>query len=278
MENRETLVTVAKRYGVKWREVYKIAQELKINVVRMDATLNPKQADKLHTYFQNAAKANVGRTTRQSLKSGTVPGRSTVPVIQKRRPERSWRKQCECCDLPWVYLADEDTYKPHCGHCEGHHPKTGEDDVRRLRRSSDHATRYRSIMDRAWASVAKAEKEKQIAYDKRHKWRAALAEVMLDHEPVGRCWCTEQGRCRTWRKLEEANTGIHRNVETLFSYSDSRLDATLYGEDWTRMEEREEAEIDRRARALADAKVAQMEELAYPDRQVKNPSDRASSA
>jgi hypothetical protein len=70
---------------------------------------------------------------------------------------------------------------------------------------------------------------KDVAYESRAKWRAALAEVVLDHDegPDGVCWCGEKIPCRTWRKLEETNKGIHRQVEKWASWDDKRLEEFL---------------------------------------------------
>ncbi len=71
------------------------------------------------------------------------------------------------------------------------------------------------------------------AYGSRAKCRAALAEVVLDRDegPDGRCWCGQTMPCRSWLTLEEANRGIHRQVETWSSWSDERLELLLSGDD-----------------------------------------------
>lgn len=289
MEKRETPGSIARQYGVRPMDIYKVMQEMKLGVGAMGAKLNGPQAQKLHAHYQNMAKVNEDRAKRNARKLEATQHSPlvtrgegvTMPVVQKPRPEREWPKHCECCDLKWIYLSDEDTYKPHCPQCEGHHPKAGEDLTRRLRRATNHAERYRAMADRAYASAAQAHDEKQQAYRSRTHWNRALAEVVLDHEPDedGNCWCGIPYPCRTWRKLEEANKGVHRQVEKWSTLSEERLAEVLYGDDYSRMLDEEQRDLERRARALADSRAEVDESLVYPQpkQPLRNPSNRASS-
>ncbi|EAP99445.1 hypothetical protein JNB_04715 [Janibacter sp. HTCC2649] len=60
-------------------------------------------------------------------------------------------------------------------------------------------------------------------------------EVVLDHDEEegteGLCWCGQAYPCRTWRRLEEANKGIHRQVERWSSWNSDQLADFLYDED-----------------------------------------------
>lgn len=282
MENRETPASIAKQYGARPLDIYKVMQDMKLGVGSMGAKLNGLQAAKLHKYYQNLAKVNADRAKRLAQQTSTAPvERFTVPPVQKPRPEREWPKHCQCCDLKWIYLADEDANKPYCDKCEGHHPKAGEDDARRIARATEHAARYKGMADRAYASAATAHDEKGQAYRSRTRWSRALAEVVLDHEPdeEGNCWCGGPYPCRTWRRLEEANKGVHHQVEKWSALSDERLEEVLYGEDYTRMLDEEHLDLERRARALARKMVAEDPSMfSPPEKPLQNPSERASSA
>lgn len=280
MDKRETPSSIAKQYGVRPLEIYKVMQEMKLGVGSMGAKLNGRQAEKLHTYYKNLAKINADRVKQLPLKPSAPVESSALPPIRKPRPEREWHKHCQCCELKWVYVADEDANKPYCDRCEGHHPKAGEDDARRLRRATDHSTRYKVLADRAYASAAQAHEEKLQAYRSRTKWNRALAEVVLDHEPdeEGNCWCGGSYPCRTWRKLESASKGIHKQVEDWGAMSDDQRERVLYGEAYDKMVDEEQRELERRARAMARNMVAEDASMFYaPEKLLRNMSDGASS-
>jgi len=66
---------------------------------------------------------------------------------------------------------------------------------------------------------------RDAAYASRAKCRWAVAQVVLDHEDGkdGLCWCGQGFPCRAWKKLEEANTGIPRQLERWSSWDDDFL-------------------------------------------------------
>lgn len=73
------------------------------------------------------------------------------------------------------------------------------------------------------------------ALHSRDTWKAALAEVLLEHEAGadGRCkLCHEKEfPCSTWRKLERVSRRLHREVEALAALDDDELSRELYGDD-----------------------------------------------
>ena len=99
--------------------------------------------------------------------------------------------------------------------------------------AESHAGIYKADRDAAYQAAQQNHELRQAAYESRAKCRAALAEVVLDHDegPDGRCWCGQTMPCRSWLKLDEANRGIHRQVEKWSSWSDERLELLLSGDD-----------------------------------------------
>jgi hypothetical protein len=213
---------LAKELGVSKIEMFKTMQELRLNAKRMDALLNSPQEEKLRTFYTNQAKARQQRISNAR--------RLPPPPSTPRRPTvRAFSKTCNCCDRRWIHNAEEDRPRPLCDHCLGHDQQPDEPVERKLERAEAHARLFREDRDRAWEHAAESARMKDVAYESRAKWRAALAEVVLDHDegPDGLCWCGEKTPCRTWRKLAEANTGIHRQVEKWASWDDKRLEEFL---------------------------------------------------
>lgn len=221
-----TPATLSRELGVSKLEMYKALQELHINVKRMAARLNQQQEARVRTYFTNRAKASHGPMPNTPRVPPSDPPPAASPHL------REFPKTCNCCDRLWLLRAEADTPRPICDECVEHHVRPDEPIGRRLERAESHARIFRAERDRAFAYAAESDAFKRIAYESRAKWRAALVEVVLDHDEDqgGLCWCGDALPCRTWRMLEEANKGIHRNVERWASWSDKRLDEFLYGE------------------------------------------------
>ena len=216
---------LARELGVSKIEMFNIMQELHINAKRMDALLNVPQEEKLRTFFKNKAKAR-----HQRISNARRPPPPPTPL---RPTLREFPKTCNCCDRRWIHKAEEDGPTPLCDQCLGHNQQQSDEPIeRKLERAEAHARLFREDRDRAWEHAGESFKLKNAAYESRAKWRAAVAEVVLDHDegPDGLCWCGETIPCRTWRKLDEANKGIHRQVEKWSSWSDQRLEEYLYGE------------------------------------------------
>lgn len=214
---------LAKELGVSKFEMFKTMQELRLNAKRMDALLNGPQEEKLRTYYTNQAKARQKRMSNAGRPWSPPPPSSDRPTL------RGFPKTCNCCDRRWLNKAAEDSPRPLCDHCLGHYQQADETIERRLERAEAHARLFREERDRAWKHAGESSQGKDVAYESRAKWLAALVEVVLDHDegPNGLCWCGEKIPCRTWRKLNEANTGIHRQVEKWASWDDKRLEEFL---------------------------------------------------
>lgn len=227
-----TVIELVRELGVTKGEMFEAAQELRLGVVRMSAQLNSKQEDRLRNHFDNIAKAHRKRAARLAKERASIPRASParsapVPV------EHEFTKTCLCCARRWLLTAVEDYSTPLCSRCESHSPIPDEPIDRRLERAETHASLYWEERDGARQSASRSARAAGVAYESRAKWVAALVEVVLDHDEGedGLCWCGEQYPCRTWRKLEEANKGIHRDVEKWGSWSRKRLDEFLYGDD-----------------------------------------------
>ena len=217
---------LAKELGVGRFEMFQVMQELKIHAKRMDALLSESQQQVLRTFFANKAKAQERR--RDEYRRSVLDARR----VAVRPAVREFPKSCVCCERRWIYRAEEDKATRLCPRCTGHYPQEDETAARRLACAESHVDLYKEDREVAREQYAQARQLRSVAYESRAKWRAALAEVVLDHYegPDGMCWCGETIPCRTWRKLDESNRGIHRQVEKWSSWSERRLDDFLYGE------------------------------------------------
>lgn len=216
---------LAKELDVPKFEMWQTMQELRINAKRMDARLSDAQESLLRTFYSNK------RTARERRAAQAAAGPPRLPMV--RVPvERDFPRTCPCCERRWVHRGVEDHASTMCVKCQGHCSVAGEDMGRRLARAEDHAAMYKRDRDAAYDFAQENHRLRTVAYESRAKWRAALAEVVLDHDegPDGLCWCGHTLPCRTWLKLDEANRGIHRQVEKWSSWSDVRLEEFLYGE------------------------------------------------
>lgn len=218
---------LATELGVSKIEMFNVMQELRINAKRMTALLTTSQEETLRTFFRNKA------TDRDRRYAAVRREQLSAPRSLRRVTVREFLKTCVCCDRRWIHRAEEDTPIRLCPICTSHYEQAGELIERRLARAESHAEMFREDMNAARSSFQKAFEERRVAYESRAKWRAALVEVVLDHDegPDGLCWCGETVPCRTWRKLDEANKGIHRQVEKWSSWNEDRLEDFLYGDD-----------------------------------------------
>jgi hypothetical protein len=127
---------------------------------------------------------------------------------------------CACCGMRFL-REPGDRERRHCGGCQDHYAIDGEDAARELARLRDHDQRLRPGFAAAWHQQSRYEGRMKSAMDSRDTWKIALAEVMLAHEEAddGICKaCRETAfPCSTWRKLDEANPGIHRRIEALWA-------------------------------------------------------------
>lgn len=216
---------LAKELGVSKFEMFQVMQELRINAKRMDALLSDSQESQLRRYFANKRRYREQRGKQQVLQRDLVP--QVVPPVLREFP-----RTCSCCERRWVYRGERDEGLPTCPSCVEHVSTVGEGLERRLARAESHTALYRTDRDAAYRRAQENHELRQAAYESRAKWRAALAEVVLDHDegPDGVCWCGHTMPCRSWLKLDEANRGIHRQVEKWSSWSDERLELFLYGD------------------------------------------------
>jgi hypothetical protein len=229
---RTTPMQLCREYQVSEMEMWKLMRELRFNVTRMAARLTDSQERRLRTYWENQAKLK----SRPSAKEAAAPrpckpGVSPVAAAQGVEME-SFPKTCTCCQRRWLLNAAESRPEPLCPECRDHYAFDGEGIERRLARAESHAQLYQHDRDLAYGQVSRMAAERDRAYAARSKWRNALVDVVLDHDegPDGLCWCGHKYPCRTWQTLQQANRGIHRQVEVWASWSDERLEEFLYGE------------------------------------------------
>lgn len=217
---------LAKELGVPKFELWQTMQQLRINAKRMDARLSDSQESLLRRHFANKRK---DRDRRAAL---ARPATHSSPVVAVPA-QREFPRTCPCCDRRWVFRGVEDQASTVCPACEAHRSMADEDLDRRLARAESHAQLYRADRDAAYRLAQEYHAHRTEAFESRAKWRAALAEVVLDHDegPDGLCWCGQTMPCRSWLKLDEANRGIHRQVEKWASWSTGVLEDFLYGED-----------------------------------------------
>jgi hypothetical protein len=201
-----------------------VLKDLQMNITRMSAQLNGKQAEQLTKYFENQRKGRE-RRVREAQRLSEAKRITVVNVPPVKVPQK-WDKHCNCCGRDWVLTAVENQTESACPSCVDHTSQKEEDSARAIRRACDHAEQFRADRDRYRDFAEKANSEKLAAFRSRMKWTRALAEVMLDHDETdeGVCWCGDPHPCRTWRKLEEANKGIHREVEKWASMPDDVLE------------------------------------------------------
>jgi hypothetical protein len=234
------LSTVAREVGEPRNNVLDTARRLGINVSRVSALLTDKQVQKLRTHYEGK-------------KPQPFPPRprSTASNPPHTQPEQSMRPEdlamydvtegpsiphgCTCCGMRFPRRNTAIDPLAYCPRCHDHFQAEGESHERELARLRDHDERLRRGYARAWHCQGEYHDRMKAAFRSRDTWRAALVEVMLMHEEAedGSCSaCHEkQFPCSTWRKLDEANRGIHRSVERYGTLPEEALERELHGDD-----------------------------------------------
>lgn len=112
---------------------------------------------------------------------------------------------CACCGMRFSRPAD-DGETQHCPRCQLHYPVAGEGPERELSRLRDHDKRLRPGYTVAWNFQNQFHDRMKSALHSRDTWKAALAEVLLQHEAAadgrGKLCHEREFPCSTWRKLE----------------------------------------------------------------------------
>jgi hypothetical protein len=235
----------ARECGVTNNELLDACRRLDIPASRVASKLRPDQVKRLRTHFAGKRKyLGQGRST--SSRRPPEPVRTLIPVLKLHpRDAAMWNVSevaeiptipngCACCGMRFP-REPGDRNQRHCFDCQAHYPQDGEDSERELARLRDHDARLRPGFAAAWHQQSRYEGRMKSAMDSRDKWKAALAEVVLTHEEAddGGCKACHGTKfpCGTWRKLEEANPGIHRKIEALAGLPDEELKRVLYGDD-----------------------------------------------
>lgn len=165
-----------------------------MNITRMSAQLNGKQAEQLTKYFEYQRKGRELRV-REAQRLSEAKRITVVNVPPVKVPQK-WDKHCNCCGRDWVLTAVENQTESACLSCVDHTSQTEEDSARAIRRACNHAEQFRADRDGYGDFAEKANPEKRAAFRSRMKWSRALAEVMLDHDETdeGVCWCGKSRR------------------------------------------------------------------------------------
>jgi hypothetical protein len=245
---------VAKENDVSSNDVIDACRDLGISATRVASKLRPDQVKRLESHFAgkrqyvSRGRSVVATPSKRPLSPGSnaLPVPDALPVLKLRpRAAALWNvsevaeippvpEACACCGIRYPRPHD-DRAQQYCPRCRAHYSTEGEQPDRELARLRDHEQRLRQGYAAAWHHQGHFEGRMKSAMHSRDRWKAALAEVVLTHEETedGSCKaCHEQTfPCGTWRKLEEANRGIHRKVEALWGLPEDELERALYGDD-----------------------------------------------
>jgi hypothetical protein len=254
---RTTPAQLCREYQVSQMDMWKLMRELRFNVTRMAALLTDSQERQLRTYWENQTKLKARTAIGRKASARPLPPATRSTGTAREVDMKSYAKTCNCCRRRWFLQSAEDRPEPLCPECRTHYAVGGEDVERRLARAECHANLYRHDRDMAYQHASRMSAERDKAYAARGKWRNALVDVVLDHDerPDGLCWCGHKYPCRTWQTLQQANRGVHRQVEIWASWSDERLEEYLYGEASRRTEsyELDAEDLAREQRAQTEA-------------------------
>lgn len=206
---------LARELGVRGVDVLACARRIGLPVQRMAARLTTAQANRL----------------REERKSGGMQRHRNRPIIASPSPQPTW-STCVCCKFKFIHGSDETP--EFCDNCRDHYCQEREAATRTIVRLTEHEHRLRERVAAVSQKVGEYDIRMRSALGSRDKWKRALVEVILAHEPLddGGCCCgAERFPCVTRRQLEDSNRGIARQVETLEGMSLEELEKFLYGDD-----------------------------------------------
>jgi len=207
---------LARDLGVGIPIIIEVAERLNLSVRHGVAELTPRQ--------EQLIRAEVERGGWKDRKRREESDHSPYDPRFVRR-----YATCECCEILFSYVGFE---KPSwCDTCADHYAVEGESTDRTLARLRNHEQRLRARLSYVSAKATEYETKMKSAFVSRQKWRAALVEIAVGHEPTGggRCICgANEFPCATIRLLEYHNKGISREVERFTTLSREELDRQLY--------------------------------------------------
>lgn len=216
MQQRLHVFELARELGVSISVIIQVAERLQLPVRRGIAQLTPRQ--------EQLIRDEVERGGWRDRKHRVEP--EPEPYNASRITRYA---NCDCCGFHFSYEGRE---KPDwCDQCVEHYEIEGESTDRTIARLTDHEPRLRKGYLYSSSKATEYEGKMKSAFESRQKWKAALVEVALGHEPAdkGKCTCgASESPCATMRLLEYANKGIARQVERLAALSREELDHELY--------------------------------------------------
>jgi hypothetical protein len=217
MTQRLRVFELARELGVTILVIIQVAERLQLPVRRGVAELSPRQEQLIRIEVDRGGWRDKRR------RAEPEPEWSNNP-----RPYPRYAT-CECCGLHFTYVGFKK--QDWCEHCTDHYEIENESANRTINRLTDHEQRLRARLNYASGKATEFEAKMKSAYESRQKWKAALAEIAVGHEPTesGKCTCgASESPCATMRLLEYSNKGIARQVERLTGLSREELDRELY--------------------------------------------------
>lgn len=223
---RITVGQLAKELGVKHNDVMRVAGEVGMRFTRVAATMTPAQADKVRAHLASKRKVEQQHAARRLNQPWPPKPAHLTPT--RAEPMQGPSNACSCCGV--AIRLDPSATVARCRSCGSHYAIEGEDQARLLARLRDHETALLHAYRAEAESAADYEERMRAALRSRNAWRSALVETVLAHEEVGGggCRCgAKDFPCFTVNKLEAANRGIARQVETLGAMTDDERDKEL---------------------------------------------------
>jgi hypothetical protein len=179
---------------------------------RLSSRYGPGQVQRLRTHFAGKRRyVGQGRSTPTRSRPPLV--RPLVPLMSlKPREAAMWDVMkvadippipggCACCGMRFE-RSQHDRTQRHYFDCQQHYPQDGEAPERELARLRHHDQVLGKGYAAAWHFQRKYHEKMTAALETRDKWKAALAQVLLTHEPApdGSCTVCHEATfpCSTW--------------------------------------------------------------------------------
>lgn len=221
MVQRKRVFELARDLGTKPGTIIHLAEALQIPVIRVVAELTPGQEARIRDLYERGDWRARERRDREAPQVA-----DPVPAIRYGT--------CSCCGLHFRHDPGLPAGELRCAPCREHYEIEGEAAARTIVRLSEHERRLRMWYEHAAEQATDNERRMHEAYRSRQKWKAALVEAVLGHEPKGTGGCTcgaSESPCTSVRIVDATNRGITREIERLGGLSRRALEAELYGDD-----------------------------------------------
>ncbi|GAA2071974.1 hypothetical protein GCM10009821_07470 [Aeromicrobium halocynthiae] len=223
---RIRVVDLAKELHVSPRLLVQTAHKLNINVLRGTALLHSGQVHQLRQYYKNMRATHAPHST-PSIAS---------PPSPRRRHDELRPSMCVCCEYMFMRRPEGES-RELCKDCRAHFKRDGEPQWQTVVRLEDHVKKSREMVNSYREAANSASKERDLAYEKRNKWMAALVEIVVAHGPDEEgpgCSCgSTEFPCLTRRHLAQVNRGIFNRCEELEGMNEDEFNKVLYGIDYS---------------------------------------------